>query len=121
MDNNQNPIEFNGQENAQYNGQQYGAPNNAQYNGQQYGAPNGGQPKQKLVAALLALFLGGLGIHHFYLGDNKKGIIYLAVNLGGGMLTCGIASLVIAILCIIDAVKLFNGTTNTDFYGNPLV
>ena len=82
MDNNQNPIEFNGQENAQYNGQQYGAPNNAQYNGQQYGAPNGqfnqqygapngGQPKQKLVAALLALFLGGFGIHHFYLGDNK--------------------------------------------------
>lgn len=33
--------------------------------------------KNKIVAALLALFLGGLGIHQFYLGNNKKGIFYL--------------------------------------------
>lgn len=121
MENNQNdPIQFEGQQ----NNQQYEAPNNGQNNqqyNQQYGAPNGGQPKQRMVAGLLAIFLGGLGIHHFYLGDNQKGIIYLAVNLGGGMLTCGIASLVIGILSIIDAVKLFNGTTATDFFGNPLV
>lgn len=33
--------------------------------------------KNKIVAALLALFLGSLGIHKFYLGQNVAGIIYL--------------------------------------------
>lgn len=33
--------------------------------------------KSRLSAALLALFLGGLGIHHFYLGNNKRGLLYL--------------------------------------------
>jgi TM2 domain-containing membrane protein YozV len=33
--------------------------------------------KSKIVAALLAFFLGGLGIHKFYLGQNGWGIIYL--------------------------------------------
>lgn len=33
--------------------------------------------KNKLVAALLALFLGALGVHEFYLGRNGKGIMML--------------------------------------------
>ena len=37
-------------------------------------APNG---KSRITAALLAIFLGGLGIHKFYLGQNGAGIIYL--------------------------------------------
>jgi TM2 domain-containing membrane protein YozV/ribosomal protein L40E len=37
-------------------------------------APNG---KSKLAAALFALFLGGLGIHKFYLGQTGWGILYL--------------------------------------------
>lgn len=37
-------------------------------------APNG---RNRLVAALLALFLGGLGAHKFYLGQTGKGILYL--------------------------------------------
>lgn len=32
--------------------------------------------KNKFVAALLALFLGGLGVHKFYLGNTKMGVIY---------------------------------------------
>jgi TM2 domain-containing membrane protein YozV len=31
--------------------------------------------KNKMVAALLAILFGGLGIQHFYLGNNGKGII----------------------------------------------
>lgn len=30
-----------------------------------------------MVAAILALFLGGIGIHKFYLGETFWGIIYL--------------------------------------------
>lgn len=33
--------------------------------------------KNKIVAAVLAFFLGGFGIHQFYLGNNSKGILYL--------------------------------------------
>lgn len=33
--------------------------------------------KSKLIASLLAIFLGGFGIHKFYLGDTTQGVIYL--------------------------------------------
>ncbi len=31
----------------------------------------------RITAALLAFILGGFGAHKFYLGDNRKGILYL--------------------------------------------
>nr|WP_214197208.1 TM2 domain-containing protein [Novosphingobium profundi] len=34
-------------------------------------------PKSKLVAIVLALLLGGIGIHKFYLGRTAWGAIYL--------------------------------------------
>ncbi len=33
--------------------------------------------KDKTVAALLAIFLGGIGVHKFYLGHTVAGIIYI--------------------------------------------
>jgi len=33
--------------------------------------------KNKIVAGLLAIFLGYLGIHKFYLGQKRWGIVYL--------------------------------------------
>ena len=33
--------------------------------------------KNKLVAALLAILLGALGAHKFYLGNTSKGLLYL--------------------------------------------
>lgn len=33
--------------------------------------------KNKTTTAVLALFLGGLGIHRFYLNQNKLGLLYL--------------------------------------------
>lgn len=33
--------------------------------------------KEKIVTALLALFAGSFGAHHFYLGNKKLGIFYL--------------------------------------------
>ncbi|WP_459193044.1 TM2 domain-containing protein [Halosimplex sp. J119] len=37
----------------------------------------GSDEDQRLIAALLAIFLGGFGAHKFYLGDTRTGIIYL--------------------------------------------
>lgn len=41
-----------------------------------YAAPGG---KDKIVEGVLALLLGSLGIHHFYLGNTSIGIIYLVL------------------------------------------
>lgn len=51
---------------------------------QQYVVP--AIPKQKVTAALLAFFLGGWGLHNFYLGYNNRGIIQLVMT-GFGLLT----------------------------------
>jgi TM2 domain-containing membrane protein YozV len=37
----------------------------------------GATEKSRTVAAILALLLGGLGAHHFYLGNTVLGVIYL--------------------------------------------
>jgi len=46
-------------------------------------------PKQKLVAGLLGVFLGSLGVHSFYLGKTGKGIIQIIVSI----VTLGIGAL----------------------------
>jgi TM2 domain-containing membrane protein YozV len=46
--------------------------------------------KARGVAALLAIFLGSLGIQYFYLGKNTAGIIALVVSL----VTCGIPGII---------------------------
>lgn len=35
--------------------------------------------KNKSTAVILAILFGGLGIHHFYLGNTKSGLTYLIV------------------------------------------
>lgn len=35
------------------------------------------EKKSKIAAGLLALFLGGIGVHKFYLGQTLAGILYL--------------------------------------------
>jgi TM2 domain-containing membrane protein YozV/RNA polymerase subunit RPABC4/transcription elongation factor Spt4 len=43
--------------------------------GQPYG-PSYGHPKSRVTAALLAFFLGGLGVHKLYLGDVGLAVLY---------------------------------------------
>ena len=38
---------------------------------------NTSSSKNRTTAALLALLLGGIGAHKFYLGETGKGLIYL--------------------------------------------
>ncbi|HRN92815.1 MAG TPA: TM2 domain-containing protein [Ferruginibacter sp.] len=54
--------------------------------------------KNQIVAALLCFFLGGLGIHRFYLGYTWQGIVQL-LTLGG-----------LGIWALIDLVRILMGT-----------
>lgn len=59
-----------------------------------------GEGKNQLVALLLCIFLGGLGIHRFYLGHIGMGVLYL---LTGGL--CGIGWLIDTILILTGDLK----------------
>lgn len=78
------------------------------------------QQKSKLVAGLLAIFIGTLGIHNFYLGYNQKAIIQLLIATVGGIFTCGLSSIVVAIWALIEAVQIFTGSIAVDSNGVPL-
>jgi hypothetical protein len=62
-------------------------------------------PKSKLVAGVLALFLGALGIHRFYLGYSSIGAAMLLITL----LTCGWGGILVAIWALVEAVIIFTG------------
>ncbi|MGI6379231.1 MAG: NINE protein [Anaerolineae bacterium] len=68
------------------------------------GAVGGAGQKSRLTAGLLAIFLGGLGIHKFYLGYNKAGIIMLLVSIVGLPLTAGIAWFAMGIVSLIEGI-----------------
>ncbi len=55
---------------------------------------------KKIVAGILAILLGGLGIHKFYLGYNTAGIIMLLVT----VLTCGAGGLVMSVIGIVEGI-----------------
>lgn len=93
---------YNNQGYNQYPNQQYNQYPNQQYNQ----APQTNQ-KSELVAFLLWWFLGGFGIHRFYVGKIGTGIIWL--------LTCGCCG----IGNLVDFIKFLKGTF-TDKNGMPL-
>jgi TM2 domain-containing membrane protein YozV len=70
------------------------------------------QPKSKLVAGLLGIFLGGLGIHRFYLGYTGIGIAQIAVT----VCTCGFGSL----WGLVEGIMILVGKLDRDAQGNPL-
>jgi len=60
--------------------------------------------KNKVAAGLLAILLGWLGIHKFYLGYNKEGVVLLLVSLLGGVVTCGMATSVVTLLSLVEGI-----------------
>ena len=67
--------------------------------------------KEKIVAGLLAILIGTLGIHKFYLGYTKSGIIMLLVSL----LTFGVGAPVMAVISLIEGI-LYLTKSDAEFY-----
>ena len=74
------------------------------------------EQKSKMTAGLLAIFLGWLGIHNFYLGNKKRAIIQLLIS----VCSCFFLSPVSSIWGIIEGVQILTGKITTDADGNPL-
>ncbi len=66
------------------------------------------ETKSPIAAGLLALFLGTLGVHKFYLGYTKEGIILLVGMLLSYLFTLiliGIIPLmIIGVICFVEAI-----------------
>lgn len=75
------------------------------------------QAKNKVVAGLLAIFLGGFGVHNFYLGYNGRAIAQLLIT----VLSCCTLSFVSSIWGFIEGILILSGNIDTDASGNKLV
>ena len=67
--------------------------------------------QKKLIARILGILLGSLGIHKFVLGYHVEGIIMLLVSL----LTCGLAGTVMGIVRLIEGI-IYLATPDDRFY-----
>lgn len=70
--------------------------------------------KSKMTAGLLGIFLGGFGVHNFYLGNTNRGIIQIVLLIP----TCGMSS----IWGLIEGILILTGNESyrTDAEGRPL-
>ncbi len=91
-----------------------------------YQAGAAGQPasgtsgaKSKLAGGLLGIFLGGLGIHNFYLGYTGKAIGQLVLAVCG-VFTFGISAIAAGIWGFIEGILILAGGITVDGNGNPL-
>ena len=73
--------------------------------------------KSRIVAGMLGIFVGGLGIHNFYLGYSSKGFIQLVLSILG-IFTLGITSIISLIWGLIEGVMILMGYVKKD--GNDL-
>ena len=76
------------------------------------------QPKSKIAAGLLGIFLGGLGIHRFYLGYTKIGVIQLVLTVVLGLFTLGLVGL----WGVVEGIMILAGSSyfQRDANGIPL-
>ena len=99
----------------------YSQPSYTQPGGYQqpaYAAGYGAEQKSKVVAGILGILLGTLGIHNFYLGKTKIALIQLLVS----VLSFGFLAWAIGIWGLVEGILILVGSENyrNDGKGIPL-
>ncbi len=74
----------------------------------------GGENK-KILAGILAIVLGSLGIHKFILGYQKEGIIMLVCTIVLGFFTCGAGASLMGIIGLIEGI-IYLTKSDAEFY-----
>ena len=67
--------------------------------------------EKKVLAGVLGIVLGGLGIHKFVLGYNTEGIIMLVVTVA----TCGLGGAVMGVIGLIEGITYLTKTDEEFF------
>lgn len=83
------------------------------------GLKDAGGDNKKILAGILAIILGSLGIHKFILGYQKEGFILLAVTLVGWVLTCvGVGIFLVWITGLIGLIEgiIYLTKSDEEFY-----
>lgn len=70
---------------------------------------------KKVLAGILAIVLGPLGIHKFILGYNKEGIILLVVTFVLGFITCGLGAGLTGLIGLIEGI-IYLTKSDEEFY-----
>jgi TM2 domain-containing membrane protein YozV len=62
--------------------------------------PNNSNQSKRVLAGILGIILGSLGLHKFVLGYTTQGIIMLAIT----VLTCGIGGAITSVIGLIEGI-----------------
>jgi TM2 domain-containing membrane protein YozV len=86
------------------------------------------KPRSRFIATLLAFAIGMFGIHNFYLGYMRKGLLKLVVSVVGLILIPILknpftlsAPIVMGMFALVEGIQLVFGTVRVDADGNFLV
>ena len=84
--------------------------------GNYYGDALAGQvgQKSKIAAGLLAILLGSLGVHKFYLGYTSTGVIMLLVSIFGAF-AFGLGPIVMGVISLVEGI-IYLTKSDADFY-----
>jgi TM2 domain-containing membrane protein YozV len=72
--------------------------------------PDGNKSDKKIIAGVLGILLGALGIHKFVLGYTTEGLVMLLVT----VLTCGFGGAVMGIIGLIEGI-IYLTKTDAEF------
>jgi TM2 domain-containing membrane protein YozV len=75
-----------------------------------------GEQKSKIIAGILGILLGSLGVHNFYLGYTGKAVAQLLITL----LTCGAGATITGIWGLIEGILILTGSIDKDANNIPL-
>ena len=62
------------------------------------------ESSKRVVAGILAILLGPLGIHKFILGYTTEGVTTLVITFILGVITCGMAAWAMGIITLIEGI-----------------